>query len=118
MRKQMIWTLCFFIVLCLISASAYVALSGPHIQTSSYCTSYNRYSKCSINLVSDARLPRPFDWKVAVQPSNIQLGVSSGTLTRGGRNEIQFQVPHQQCPVTMIFTGSDGSMIKSGSIRC
>ena len=117
MRKQVLWTL-FFIVICLISIYTYVMFYTSQVQISSHCNPDNGSSKCSIDIVSGTHLLRPWNWRIALQPSNIHLGVSSGTLTPGGRNEIQFRVSHEQCPATVVFTGSDGTVIKSGLTGC
>ena len=117
MRKQLLLAF-LFIVICLISIYTYVMFYTPQVQIASHCNPGDRYSKCSIDVVSGAHLPGLWNWRVAVQPSNIQLGVSSGTLTPGGQNEIQFRVSHEQCPATIVFTGSDGTVIKTDIARC
>lgn len=117
MKRQIIWLI---FLLTLSTPITSCTLPSPNLQLhiSSSCTPQGKYSRCSVVLISDASSPRPFNWKVTAQPASIQLGVSSGTVTPGGSNEIQFQVTHDQCPATVTFSGSDGTVIQSGKIPC
>jgi hypothetical protein len=118
--KQMILSLFFLAILELMTACtpSWPPLSKVSIQVSSSCNSTTTPATCSVKLVNDPRSPQAFNWKVVVQPSDIHFGISSGTITPGGSNEIDFQALHKQCPVNMTFTGSDGTVVKTGNINC
>src|SRR5690348_4237474 len=115
MVKQIVRYLFFLVIIGLVSACvpSWPPLSKPQIQVSSSCSSNADSSRCSITMTSDAGSPHNFDWKATVQPSSVSLGISSGTLTPGGKIIIQFQFPSKQCPINVTFVGSDGTVVKT-----